>query len=327
MPLQGSAGYSSYTPVKQEQFRYIVRTHLRIVQAIQAKHRAYTHQEYFYFDLNAGAGMDGTGRAGSPLIFLEEATHLAMPFRAYFFERDPETAALLRESIGQLAERMGMLSGAWKLSEGDHSDTIESATHEIRSLDLLGYGLAYGDPNGADPPVAPMQTLTHIRALKCLDYLIHVGATSYKRARNGRRLSTDLRAVGKRHILLREPQDRWQWTFGLLTDWDQHPDFRKMRFHRAESVIGQEIERRMDLTREEYEEALRMPLPFPSEMEEEIPNGDWPGNSTGVQHRLTEPTPNTSAIRDSSPFGPLFSGGPVGAANDAEGDRQPSRIT
>lgn len=306
MPLQ-HPGYSDYTPVKQAQVRYIFDVHLRVVQAILAKHQSYTHQEYLYFDLNAGAGVDQQGEPGSPLIFMETATRLGIPFRAYFFEENPKTAQSLRDAIAALNARLGGLSGFWKLSEGDHIQTIATATHELRSLPKAGYGLAYGDPNGANPPIVPMQMLTQIPSLKCLDYLINVGATSYKRARNGRHLSTDLRAIDKKLIFLREPQTQWQWTFAMLTDWANYPDFKKLRFHRIESPLGIEIERRLDLTAEEWLEAAQKPFPFPET--EGQPRRKRPRSSP------IGPTLNTSDTRNSWQSGSLFSDVPVDAVS------------
>lgn len=282
MPFDGPAGFSKDTPVKQEHFRTVLQVHLLVVQAILQKH-SWAHREYLYLDLTAGPGIVD-GAMGSPLIFLQEATRLGIPFRAYFCEQKPNAVLRLREAVNRLHAKVGPFSGVWSVLEGDSKDTIGSLiANKLRGLPAKGYGLAYADPNGTDIPIDTMRRLADVPKLATLDFLVHVGATHYKRGglKTGL-LRTDLRRIGKPYMQFREPIGIHQWTFAILTGWNAFPKFAPIGFWPADSPAGQRIEDLLNLTREEFERRGMLPLPF-----------DDP--------HPTEPTPNTCDTPGSAP--------------------------
>ena len=85
-----SVGKSWLTPIKLEHLKSILKMHLSITNAVLRKHSFYT-QTYHYIDVTAGPGrylVEGKEVTGSPLLFLEQAETLQIPYKADFIEQN-----------------------------------------------------------------------------------------------------------------------------------------------------------------------------------------------------------------------------------------------
>lgn len=305
MPIDQDAGYSESTPIKQHDFEHVLTTLLIVAHGVML--RGYPHPEFLYFDLNAGPGRLG-GVDGSPLIFVRTARRIGLPFRAFFFEKNKESAYQLREALESICppEDRHRL----RIVHGDHSRgvawKIESELSDLPN-DWV-YGLAYGDGNGkSDTPIGPLVALAE--RFPRVDLLLNVTATGYKRARGANPdasyLLDDLRPILKAHRMIREPVSEWQWTMLFLTNWAGAPEFGERGFRRLGSSAGREIADRVNFSKREAQKKTR-PLP-PS--------------------RPTAPTPNTSVTPVSVPSAPLSSSVVAASASGARPPAQPSPIT
>ena len=301
MPVDNGVGWSDTTQEKLDQFRQIVGTHLMVVDKIIAKYQreGWDHYPaYLYFDMNAGPGRYG-GMIGSPLLQHRQAERLAVPNRSWMFEIRPESAVELSANL----ENESSVYGSPVVVVGDHEETAPIIAGQIREIGPPAFGLVYADPNATLLPIAAIRSLVHAPRRSRIDVLIYVSATTYKRVvgagfRVGRLLD-DLAAIGKRHVWLREPTGRHQWTFAILSDWDGHPEFRNIGFHRLGTPGGDALALRLNFT---TSEARRDGPPF-----------DQPP---------TEPTPNTSLRQSFAPSAPSSYDGPTAAASGVGSPRQ-----
>lgn len=295
--------YSDHTPVKLHQFQGIVQAHLRIVRGIFFRHR-WAHRDYLYLDLNAGPGRYASGDAGSPLIFIDAAERTGIPYRAWFFEQDPGVASRL----GTALDGVDRACGRSEVIVGDHRTMGSRLAGELRQIEAPVYGLIYLDPPGS-PVTGSVEVVRDLLAgPRCcrMDVLVYVAATNQKRvARSHGRphLLDDLAVIGKRHVWLRLPQGRHQWTFAILTDWNEFPEFRRMGFRRLGTPEGDELAERLNFSRGERMESAVLPLPF-----------------AGIQR--TGPTPSTCDIHGSARCEARSWPEPVGGASDVPCARQ-----
>jgi hypothetical protein len=306
MPLENGAGHSEDTAIKQRDFRYVLNVMLRVAQGCMNRH-AYAHQEFLYFDLNAGPGfVDGS--EGSPLIFVKEALELGLPFQAFFFELMRENADRLQlalESVCPPSHRDRL-----RVIYTDHNESVSWAlkAHLAAIRRTYTYGLAYGDGNGkTDVPIKPMEALA-VRFPQ-LDQLLNVNATIYKRLRGANPsasfLADDLAGIKKQHRLIRKPVGIHQWTMLFLTNWDRPPEFGQIGFRRLDSLEGQQIAEEVNFSRRERREKQR---PF-----EGLPP--------------TNPMLSTFGTPASWPFAPSSSSAAVASVSAAAGLERRSRIT
>lgn len=261
MAVDNGVGISKNTPIKQEHFRTVVNVHLRICKAILYKQQSWINPYYYYFDLNAGPGRYKYKHgffeeevSGSPLHFIEMATSINIPYKATFFEKDPQNVAKLRESLKPYED------GSITVHEGDHEVLLP------RYFDLLErrkrYGLVYADPTGSLPPFGLLAEMAKVPCYDKLDFLVYCAATNIKRVQHftNKTLVDHLDGINKKFWVIREPKDRHQWTFLLGTNWDAMPDFRKIGFYNAHSPEGLEILTTLNnvRTQEEPEEATNI---------------------------------------------------------------------
>ena len=244
MPKQGSAGFSDNTPMKEEHFRMILGTHMRIVKGLLGRQR-WMVPFYVYGDLNAGPGdyspAYGFPLFGSPVIALTVAKAIGLPLQAAFYEQDATTIIALRRAL--------LNSGMWAdpqrpdlffrtpeqaalIYEGDyHTNALTALEHfqEHHNPKSI-YGLLYSDENGNCPPFALLGD--YAKVLPRLDVLIHVAATPIKRQFYSpvhplmKRLDELMAMVPKDYWMIREPYGRHQWTFLIGTNWHSFPRFR-----------------------------------------------------------------------------------------------------
>jgi len=244
-----SVGASWVTNVKQEHFRAIIRTHLRIVGGIFRKH-AWAERKYYFFDMNAGTGKDPlTGSPGSALVALDEIERSGIRGDAILMEKNAKTYRELIASIGEheWPPRMQILPFS-----ADH--------HEILPRWYSGnsnrFGLIYNDNNGIPSfGLLAEASLSFPR----VDFLINCPASAIKRDRNcslthGTKTLDEYRsAIRKEFWIVREPYYKWQWTFLIGTNWDSFPAFKKLGFYRLDSFEGREIYKVLNHTREELQ--------------------------------------------------------------------------
>lgn len=308
MPIDHRAGYSEDTAVKQRDFSYVLGVLLKVAQSCMRQEWA--HREFLYFDLNAGPGAVG-GIEGSPLIFTRLALQLGLPFRAFFFEQDDDSAESLRlalEAVTPPAERHRL-----RIVRGDHCHGVPWVLGE--HLGVLtsrqrkwAYGLAYGDGNGkTDAPFAPMADLAS--AFPRVDLLLNVNATVYKRQRGGDPaagfLLDDVSGIRKAHRLIRKPVGIHQWTMVFQTNWSGAPEFGQIGFRNLRSAEGRAIAEKVNFSKREI--GVDGP-PF-------------------VTVRPTGPMPSISVTRGSSPFGGPPSSVAAASASGATRQGPRSRTT
>lgn len=248
---------SEETEPKERDFRGILGMHLQICNGI---HGRYGGPPYLYADLYAGPGhlrFKSREFPGSPLIFLDLAAKVGMPYDALCFEKDPEIAARLRHAVAELnGHRPEVYAGP---CETGFSRWMSEMGHQRNRL-----GLIYSDPIRDE---IPHRLLAKAAAmLPKVDILTYVAATQYKRRRGADPsrpfLSDHIQKVGKKFALIRRPHGPWQWAFILMSNWENLPEWRKQGFYRLDSPDGAEIMRQLDLSGREHHELANTPLPF-----------------------------------------------------------------
>jgi three-Cys-motif partner protein len=239
---------SGSTPTKDAHFREILDVHIRCTKAILAKcekkYPKWANPAYHYFDLNAGPGIDTASRHGSPMVFLDLIEHYQMNYRAVLFERDKKNSADLIANVGEKAE----------VVTGDHIETFPSYFNKAQKNT---FGLVYSDPSGNVPPFELLADWSSYPSYARTDVLIYVSSANVKRALKSpkaqleSRLDELIHLINKRFWIVREPQNKHQWTFLIGTNWIDFPAFERIGFHKTTSEKGKEIMYRLNTTNEE----------------------------------------------------------------------------
>jgi len=256
MPIVNGRGYSEITEIKQMHFRTILRTQLRIVQAIFKK-RGYPLNTFFYFDINCGPGVyeDENGlQQGSPLIFLEEVQQLDLKYSAVFIDIESENIKTLKSHIPKDFSNIHVFCG-------DHAELLPQFYNGNRQWH---YGLLYTDPNGIFNPDL-LQTFSQQEQHHATDILINCPAAAIKRVKNSpkcedcRTLQDRLAIIHKKEWLVRKTLkgSTWQWTFLLGTNWTKFPEFQKIGMVRLNSEEGKSIFDRLNYTAQEWENIIQ----------------------------------------------------------------------
>lgn len=245
MPVESNIGFSESTAIKHEQLRKFMRMHLTIVKSIFDKGRG--TGPYYFFDLNAGRGTYN-GIIGSPLIFIHEAIESYTDYKAIFYEIHEDNAAELERTIGS----------------NPSVQVINASNTEIGSFPQLGskpwndprYGLMFADPNGGHPDWKSISKFYQHKNHGTIDVLLYLSAAGIKRcscANDGMpRLMEGMNIIGKKHWLVRRPQDKHQWTFLVGTNWENFPAWENRGFYSASHGIGKSILERLHYTASEY---------------------------------------------------------------------------
>lgn len=268
MPLVGSIGTSSNTCIKQESFAQIVATHIEIVSHIHRKKNDWVDNErYLYIDLNSGSG-HYNGIDGSPLKFLKLASQNRglIAVEAHFIERSKPEHENLKWNVFNTFSNSGAsfggdndiyipFLGKANLYCQDNSEWIgnyiDTFTHDRRQT----FGMIYSDPNNHEANFDGLSRLSNLHRLTRTDILIHFPATTLKRVRSVNseipRLKHALNGINKKHWLIREPNDRHQWTFLIGTNWHSFPKFEHLGFYLLDSDQGREVFEKLDCTANE----------------------------------------------------------------------------
>ncbi len=245
-------GYSGITPVKQQQFRQIIETHLRCSYCIFRKHAAggWIEGKYYYFDINAGAGRDVDGGAGSPLIFLEEASCVPMKYEVILIEKNKRRYNALLKNVEPYIGKPGINIVCHC---GDHNGIIDKY---LVAEKLARFGVCYADPNGK-PSFGLLSKIAKTSCYSRLDILMNCSATAVKRSgpnnsiTNGLTLDGYLQTINKHHWIVREPYGKQQWSFLLGTNWADFPSFEKIGMYRTRTLEGNQIFSKLNRTAKE----------------------------------------------------------------------------
>ena len=259
MPFDGSVGYSRHTPEKQQHFREICKTYARVCKGVFKKNWA--HPIMQYFDLNAGSGYVNN-RPGSPIIFGEEACKANVEFNASLFEENHDAFVRLSNSVLTFNEWNGVFNKFnMQAYFGDHYSRLpEVVLKHYCKQSKPAFGFMYSDENGDIPPFNLISSMMDVPCFKTLDVVLYLSATTIKRVRRAfpqheeNNLECYLRSIGKKHIIVREPAGRHQWTFAICTNWGEFPEFKTQHFHHIETSEGREIFRRLNLTAKELDD-------------------------------------------------------------------------
>lgn len=249
MPVINDMGISEITPIKQEHFRMIIKTHLRIARGVihnwqQKGWRV--DPSYHYFDITAGAGKDGYGNIGSPLIFLEEIQQIDVPFKAIFIEQNPENLKKLQCDCHAFREHIQLVCG-------NHSEILPGLFGRAK---IRQFGLLYVDPNGVFD-VDVLKLFSQQYCYDKIDILINCNGTAIKREResstctDNRTLEDRLREINKKYWIVREPYGKAQWSFLLGTQWDAFPEFKNIHFYKLSSTKGKAFFDKVNFTTKE----------------------------------------------------------------------------
>lgn len=230
--------WSDNTPYKQDSFEAAIRLNIELFKAIKASRPYFRYQPYCYIDLNAGPGQDGSGRDGSPLIFLKAAREHEIEHQAFLFERNPNHARALQSRVD-----LGRYSHAEVRCQDHHclmDEPVASGNYQ--------YGAIYADPSNAAPSWDVLKTLS--QHTPRMDILINLACASYKRAiRLPDYVPLDKHLFDlKPHWLVREPIDTFQWSILCGTNWANYPELKKRRFHSINTERGKEILKRLIYT-------------------------------------------------------------------------------
>jgi hypothetical protein len=207
---------------------------------------------YLHVDLNAGSGFnDKVGCIGSPLAFLAAAHAKEVSrFTAVFCDQNEDHVRTLMARPEVASEERAFVV------LGDNAAYCAAVPHVAEAIGerreyVIGSVLC--DPNGTEVPTDELAVL----ADQCprMDVMLNVAATALKRNKHlGVRIEDIVKAIPKRHWLIREPVGDWQWTMliGRNIEVGQH---RSLGFHHLDSRKGIELLDHVSRTAAERAEA------------------------------------------------------------------------
>jgi three-Cys-motif partner protein len=282
-----TAKRSPYTELKQACLTEILQPWFQIIGSLI---RRDWHPRVYVADLNAGPGIYRDGLDGSPMI-IERLLHAAgLPHDSYFFERDRSTAAQLGRALDDRAY-------CGQVIVGNHYETIHRHVKTLPRCAKSRLGIIYADSNGQRIPVEVITAVLRQPGYWRIDVLINQPARAYKRRRGAgldrESLADDLRALGKKHLQVRDFGTNQDWVFLLATNWPDPARFR--HFVDLESERGRCLLERRDETKAEHQRRMQIGL--------------WPTGAIG----------STSPILATERSAPSSSSGPAAGASDATG--------
>jgi three-Cys-motif partner protein len=198
-----SVGHSKYSEeIKQPNLKEILKHHMSICKNILSK--PYVDNRYLCIDATAGSGMV-EGCKGSPLIFLEVAEQIGIPFQGIFIEKDRE-----------ICESLEVCVSTYTNCVCHNMDNAEIIVNYPKSRKKR-YGLLYFDPNGHKGIPSKEDLKVFIDKHPKMDILIHFSPASMKRCHNS--FIIDELLGLKEWQYLRQVHTGWQWTYMFLTGW------------------------------------------------------------------------------------------------------------
>jgi len=213
VPNNNGYGYSNHTAQKQQELVYMLNAFIPICKGALSQWRNFD-QTLYYIDLNAGPGTSLESCViGSPIAFLELAQKHNASYQAILIEQELILCQQLQRAV------VGYDNVT--IYCNDHKYAIQ---HVIETTTRNRMGLLYADPNG-DPrsEFEVIRQLTSLREYDRFDVLIHFSATAIKRAKTEECLYDYLEGVNKKYGFISDPQEQWQWTFILATNWRGMP--------------------------------------------------------------------------------------------------------
>lgn len=144
-PTCGGQGQGPATRAKVDGFRRVFARTVAIV-GLPRLYRA----GYLHLDLHAGCGWNElAGCDGSPVAFLKAAVagwrHADLPIRAYFCERNPESADALAARLHAVSPS-GQAGVVWRVLCCDNAAAVRQVLAEVRTPAVMGTLVC--DPNG-----------------------------------------------------------------------------------------------------------------------------------------------------------------------------------
>ena len=234
IPVKNKRGYSPATVDKESGLQKILAQHVNVVKRILLKHK-WAPQRYYYIDAYCGPGENPeVGAAGSPLVFLEVAKDIEIPFNAWFIDIEQNNTMLLKARLGE--------SENFEVLTGDNRMIVPRIADE--KIPKYAYGLIYADATNI-PDFELLGNLSRLPKLRYFDILIRYSASMVKRTRHltGMEMRDYLKQIDKKYWTIRDilPGDRWQWTFLLGMNWSDMRDWTSQRFYKISSQKGKEI--------------------------------------------------------------------------------------
>lgn len=255
MPVnENGVGHSGATIWKQNHLRKVFVQHLKTCQVIMNKHR-WASSEYQYIDANSGSGKNECEDcAGSPVIFLEAANAIGIPYRAHFIDIEPCNTFELEINTAR-----------WNNHSIYTADNRQIMPDIVRGLPPNAYGLFYTDPNGV-PDFDMIAQTSRNPKMQRVDILIRYSGSAVKRVQHntGKRLLDYLATIKKKYWIVREliSSDSWQWTFLLGLNWKGLKPWRAQGFHYIHGRTGKEIIAKLHYTNDELKKVSQPTLPL-----------------------------------------------------------------
>lgn len=204
----------------------------------QRKHGSNPRAKYLHVDLNSGSGFNEQVKCiGSPLAFLAAAHAKEVArFHAVFCDQNESyVRSLMARPEVASEDRAYVVCG----DNAAYCSAIPHVAEMIGERREYVIGSVLCDPNGTDIPVDELATL----AGQCprMDIMLNLAATGFKRNKHlDVRVNDIVRAIPKKHWLIREPVGQWQWTM-LIGRNVEVGDHRALGFHHLESKKGGEL--------------------------------------------------------------------------------------
>lgn len=251
-------GQGSATDDKERGIALLCGLNLEIVRHISGKH-PYFRLPYFHFDLHAGCGWNKeVDVIGSPLAFLRKASRIYPHYFAHFIDND-ESAARQLAAVPDLAGDQRAI-----VHLGDNLELVGLIPYIIRQHLVkpeYAYGTVLIDPNGPAGGI-PWDGLADLFS-KCprLDCIINYPSTGMKRAGRDSKFYVGIDEIpsflNKRHWLVREPIDKWQWCLMFGTN-GARSGWKSQRFHEWDSPRGRSIREVVSKTKKELVDSVQM---------------------------------------------------------------------
>jgi three-Cys-motif partner protein len=258
MPKKYNVGYGECTPQKMDDFSRIISMHLAITQSVLKKHNKLYEPKYHYIDLTAGRGHYPNGIVGSPISFITQTESMNFkPSHAMdLIECEPENMDELKVAIEEEINR-----NQWKTPNiSYHLGEYQNEVPKLLPYVSNEFGLVFIDPSGNIPDFKILNYIATMRPK--MEILIYISPTIVKRIfqYTGKRLSDYINIIGKEHWLVRRSfdWDKFNWTFLLGSNSDIFRDYKRIRFFRIESKIGQQIIEKFNYTEKEQVESKQL---------------------------------------------------------------------
>ena len=245
---------SDYTELKIDHFGKIAAMHLCLSREV-LRRSPWASQRYHYFDVTAGPGTHDAIGPQCPLVFAKEVAELNPPMnvQACFVEKDQESASQLANVLRD---------HLWaNIRHGDHCECLPGilATSLPQKRDRY-FGMIFYDPVPSKDMHKSIRLLADLfgrKEMQRIDCLMYLSGTTFKRLKDftNDSLQSLINAFPKQHWLIRDTfGSPHQWTFLLGSNYTSLKEYRGIRLHRLASEEGQQVFRRLTLTREELEQ-------------------------------------------------------------------------